>query len=239
MLRGDPRPRRSRSSARSGSSAARARMSRPGALVSDALVERLLEAEKRIAARVGRLWDEFDVLLMPIMSRPAPAAQVDGGPRRARHVAVGERLGPVRRALELDRAAGRVGPRRVLASTGCRWPSSSSARRAPRRTLLCARGSDRGRAAVGTPPPTCVRLLACPAAWRTAGSAQGSSTCGCAATAPRSRPLPCRRPRTPSAATATCSPAASAARSSSRALLRRAAARPLPRHARRRVSGRG
>ncbi len=54
-------------------------MSRPGALVNDAIVEKLLEAEKRIAARVGRLWDEFDVLLMPIMSRPAPAAQVVEG----------------------------------------------------------------------------------------------------------------------------------------------------------------
>jgi amidase len=54
-------------------------MGRPGRLVNDALVDRLLEAEKRIAARVGRLWDEFDVLLMPMMSRPAPAAQVMEG----------------------------------------------------------------------------------------------------------------------------------------------------------------
>ncbi len=54
-------------------------MGRPGALVNDAIVDKLLEAEKRIAARVGRLWDEFDVLLMPIMSRPAPAAQVMEG----------------------------------------------------------------------------------------------------------------------------------------------------------------
>ena len=54
-------------------------MGRPGALVNDALVEKLLEAEKRIAVRVGRLWEEFDVLLMPIMSRPAPPAQAMEG----------------------------------------------------------------------------------------------------------------------------------------------------------------
>ncbi len=54
-------------------------MSRPGALVNDARVEKLLEAEKGIAARVGRLWDDFDVLLMPMMARPAPPAQVMEG----------------------------------------------------------------------------------------------------------------------------------------------------------------
>jgi amidase len=54
-------------------------MARPGALVPDPLVDRLLEAEQRIAARIGRLWDEFDVLLTPIMSRPAPPAQVMEG----------------------------------------------------------------------------------------------------------------------------------------------------------------
>jgi amidase len=54
-------------------------MGRPGALVNDALVEKLLEAEKRIAVRVGRLWEEFDVLLLPIMSRPAPPAQAMEG----------------------------------------------------------------------------------------------------------------------------------------------------------------
>ena len=54
-------------------------MGRPGALVKDPLVERLLVAEKRIAERIGRLWDEVDVLLMPIMSRPAAPAQVMEG----------------------------------------------------------------------------------------------------------------------------------------------------------------
>jgi amidase len=54
-------------------------MGRPGALVNDPIVDKLLHAEKGIAARVGRLWDEFDVLLMPMMSRPAPPAQVMEG----------------------------------------------------------------------------------------------------------------------------------------------------------------
>ena len=54
-------------------------MARPGALVTDRLVDRLLDAEQRIAERVGRLWDDFDVLLMPIMSRPAAPAQVMEG----------------------------------------------------------------------------------------------------------------------------------------------------------------
>ena len=35
------------------------------------MVERLLAAERRIAERVGRLWDDHDVLLMPMMSEPA------------------------------------------------------------------------------------------------------------------------------------------------------------------------
>ena len=47
---------------------------RPGALVPDRLRERLLEAERRLAARVGTLFDEHDVLLTPVMSQPAPRA---------------------------------------------------------------------------------------------------------------------------------------------------------------------
>ncbi len=54
-------------------------MARPGLLVRDPIVDRLLDAEQRIAARIGRLWDSFDVLLMPIMSRPAAPAQVMEG----------------------------------------------------------------------------------------------------------------------------------------------------------------
>ena len=47
---------------------------RPGALVPDRMRERLLEAERRLAARVGTLFDEHDVLLTPVMSQPAPRA---------------------------------------------------------------------------------------------------------------------------------------------------------------------
>jgi amidase len=54
-------------------------IARPGALISDRTVDRLLVAERKIAERVGRLWDEFDVLLMPMMSAPAVPAQIMEG----------------------------------------------------------------------------------------------------------------------------------------------------------------
>ena len=54
-------------------------IARPGALISDRAVDRLLKAEQRIAERVGRLWDEHDVLLMPTMSAPAVPAQIMEG----------------------------------------------------------------------------------------------------------------------------------------------------------------
>jgi amidase len=54
-------------------------LARPGALVPDVAVDRLLAAERRIAERVGRLWDDHDVLLMPVMSAPAAPAQVMEG----------------------------------------------------------------------------------------------------------------------------------------------------------------
>ncbi len=54
-------------------------LARPGALVSDALVERLLAAERRMRERVGRLFDEHDVLMTPVMSEPAvPAGIMEG-----------------------------------------------------------------------------------------------------------------------------------------------------------------
>jgi amidase len=54
-------------------------LARPGALVSDALVERLLGAERRMRERVGRLFDEHDVLMTPVMSQPAvPAGTMEG-----------------------------------------------------------------------------------------------------------------------------------------------------------------
>ena len=45
-------------------------LARPGRLVSDRTVERLLTAERAMSARVGRLFDEHDVLLTPVLSRP-------------------------------------------------------------------------------------------------------------------------------------------------------------------------
>lgn len=54
-------------------------LGRPGALVSDSMLTRLLAAERRIAERVGRLWDDHDVLLTPVMSEPAVPAQIMEG----------------------------------------------------------------------------------------------------------------------------------------------------------------
>jgi amidase len=54
-------------------------IARPGRLVSDRTVDRLLEAEQRIARRVSRLWDTVDVLLMPILAAPAVPAQLMEG----------------------------------------------------------------------------------------------------------------------------------------------------------------
>jgi amidase len=52
---------------------------RPGALISDRMVARLLAAEVRLRDRVARLWDDHDVLLMPMMSEPAVPAQIMEG----------------------------------------------------------------------------------------------------------------------------------------------------------------
>src|SRR3954471_11589732 len=54
-------------------------IARPGRLVSDRTVDRLLEAEQRIARRVSKLWDTVDVLLMPILAAPAAPAQIMEG----------------------------------------------------------------------------------------------------------------------------------------------------------------
>ena len=54
-------------------------LARPGALVPDRMVERLLAAERRLAERVGRLFADHDVLLTPVMSEPAvPAGIMEG-----------------------------------------------------------------------------------------------------------------------------------------------------------------
>jgi amidase len=54
-------------------------LARPGRLVSDRMVERLLAAEQQLTAHVGRLFDDHDVLLTPMMSEPAvPAGIMEG-----------------------------------------------------------------------------------------------------------------------------------------------------------------
>ena len=64
--------------------------------------------------------------------------------------------------FELDRPAGRVGPRRVLASTGL--PLAVQLVGAPHgeRTLLSTGGPDRGRALVATPPPIARSIASVP-----------------------------------------------------------------------------
>jgi amidase len=54
-------------------------MARPGRLISDGTIDRLLQAERRLAERVGRLFADHDVLLTPMMSEPAvPAGLMEG-----------------------------------------------------------------------------------------------------------------------------------------------------------------
>jgi amidase len=54
-------------------------LARPGALISDRTLERLLRAERGLAERVGRLFADHDVLLTPVMSEPAvPAGIMEG-----------------------------------------------------------------------------------------------------------------------------------------------------------------
>jgi amidase len=54
-------------------------IARPGALIPRQAVDHLLRAEQRIAQRIGRLWDDHDVLLMPMLSAPAVPAQLMEG----------------------------------------------------------------------------------------------------------------------------------------------------------------
>ncbi len=52
---------------------------RPGALISDRTKKRLLQGQDRLAERLGRLFDDYDVLLTPMMSEPAmPAGIMEG-----------------------------------------------------------------------------------------------------------------------------------------------------------------
>ena len=125
---------------------------RPGALVPDRMRERLLEAERRLAARVGTLFDEHDVLAHAGHVAARAARRAHGGPRRDRDVPLGVRLGAVQRPVELDRSTCGVGPCRLLR----RGPA---ARRAARRAPRCrgdaavARGAARGRPPLGGPAP--------------------------------------------------------------------------------------
>ena len=54
-------------------------MARPGKLIPESILERLLRAEQRLAERVGRLFADHDVLLTPVMSQPAPPAGIMEG----------------------------------------------------------------------------------------------------------------------------------------------------------------
>ena len=116
-------------------------MGRPGALVNERLVEKLLEAEKRhrrpgrpAVGRVRRAADADDV--------PAGTTGAgDGGPRRRSPRGSGRAAGS-RSACSSTRPDSL--PRRFprgSRSTGCRWPSSSSAGTAPRRR--CSRSRRR------------------------------------------------------------------------------------------------
>jgi amidase len=54
-------------------------LARPGALITDGIRERLLEAEGRLRERLGRRFAEHDVLMTPVMSQPAvPAGVMEG-----------------------------------------------------------------------------------------------------------------------------------------------------------------
>jgi amidase len=54
-------------------------LARPGALVSDRMVERLLAAEGALVARIAAIFDDYDLVLAPVMSEPAvPAGIMEG-----------------------------------------------------------------------------------------------------------------------------------------------------------------
>jgi amidase len=54
-------------------------LARPGRLISDRTQERLLAAERAMTERVGRLFAEHDVLLTPVLSKPAvPTGLMEG-----------------------------------------------------------------------------------------------------------------------------------------------------------------
>ena len=54
-------------------------IARPGALIPHAGRRSSAQGRARLAERVGRLWDDHDVLLMPMLSAPAVPAQLMEG----------------------------------------------------------------------------------------------------------------------------------------------------------------
>jgi Asp-tRNA(Asn)/Glu-tRNA(Gln) amidotransferase A subunit family amidase len=108
---------------------------RPGGLVTDRATERLLNAERAMAARLSSMFDDHDLLLTPVMSASAvPAGVMEG--RGATVTYLWETgWGPVHDPLEHHRSARRLGPGGIL----------------PRRAA--ARGSDRRARARGANDP--------------------------------------------------------------------------------------
>jgi amidase len=54
-------------------------LARPGAFISDRMVECLLAAEGALVARIGAIFDDYDLVLAPVMSEPAvPAGIMEG-----------------------------------------------------------------------------------------------------------------------------------------------------------------
>jgi amidase len=54
-------------------------LARPGALISDRMTERLMSAQSSMTERIGAIFQDHDLLLTPVMSRPAVSAGVMEG----------------------------------------------------------------------------------------------------------------------------------------------------------------
>ena len=143
----------------------------PGRLVSDRTVDRLLVAERRIAERVGRLWDEVDVLLMPMLAAPAVPAQLMEG-RGATVTYLWESgwvpFGVLWNSTGQPAASVPAG----FAANGLPLAVQLVGRPHGEGTLLTLLRKSRTRAHGVLHRPLRVRLVACRAAWRAAVSAQ-------------------------------------------------------------------
>ena len=136
-------------------------MARPGRLISDGTVERLLQAERRLAERVGRLFADHDVLLTPMMSEPAvPAGIMEGRGALATYLwsttwvpfnvlwnSTGQPAASVPAGFSADRPPAGRPDRRPAARRG---------------DPPVARRAARGGAPVGRPPPAGARKLTAP-----------------------------------------------------------------------------